>query len=56
MRVRLVGGVPHAAANETNRFERNGRMIKKLMMTVAMFAAAIGARAATETVGGYTWT
>ena len=31
-------------------------MTKKLMMLAATLAAAFGARAATETVGGYTWT
>ena len=30
-------------------------MTKKLMMLAAALAVAIGARAATETVGGYTW-
>ena len=30
--------------------------MKKLMMMVAAVAAAFGARAATETTGGYTWT
>ena len=31
-------------------------MTKKLMMLAATLAAAFGAWAATETVGGYTWT
>ena len=31
-------------------------MTKKLMMMVAAVAVAFGAWAATETVGGYTWT
>ena len=31
-------------------------MRKKLMMLFAAFAAAFGAWAATQTVGGYTWT
>ena len=31
-------------------------MAKKLMMMVAALVAAFGARAETETVGGYTWT
>ena len=31
-------------------------MTKKLMMFVAVVAAAFGAWAATETTGGYTWT
>jgi hypothetical protein len=31
-------------------------MTRKLMMMVATLAAAFGAWAATETVGGYTWT
>ena len=31
-------------------------MKTKLMMMVAAVAVAFGARAATETVGGYTWT
>lgn len=31
-------------------------MTKKLMMMVAAVAAALGAWADTETVGGYTWT
>ena len=31
-------------------------MTKKLMMFVATLAAAFGAWAETETVGGYTWT
>ena len=31
-------------------------MTKKLVMMVAALAAAFGARAETETVGGYTWT
>ena len=31
-------------------------MIKKLMMMVVAVAVAVGAWAATETVGGYTWT
>ena len=31
-------------------------MTKKLMMAIAALAAAFGAWADTETVGGYTWT
>ena len=31
-------------------------MTKKLMIVVAAVAAAFGARAETETGGGYTWT
>jgi hypothetical protein len=31
-------------------------MTKKLMMMVVAVAAALGAWAETETVGGYTWT
>ena len=31
-------------------------MIRKLMIAVAAVAAAFGAWADTETVGGYTWT
>ena len=31
-------------------------MTRKLMMAIAAVAAAVGAWAAMETVGGYTWT
>ncbi len=41
---------------ERNDFERNNGMNKKLMMLVTALAVAFGARAETETVGGYTWT
>lgn len=50
------GGRPATAAKET-RFERINEMDKKLlMMLAAALAVAFGARAETETVGGYTWT
>ena len=39
-----------------NQFERTAEMTKKLMMMFAAVAAAFGAWAETETVGGYTWT
>ena len=42
--------------SQEKRFERNAEMTKKLMILLAAVAAAFGAWAATETVGGYTWT
>ena len=44
------------AAPHGKRFERNNEMTKKLMVMVVAVAAAFGAWAETETVGGYTWT
>ena len=63
---RRVGrGVP-PSRKEKKQFERNNEMTKKLTMTarravrnlalLAAVAMAIGARAATETVGDYMWT
>ena len=63
------GEASRRAANEKKQLEGNIEMTKKLAMTVgtarravrnlallAAVAVAIGARAATETVGGYAWT
>ena len=53
---RRVGrGVP-PSRKEKKQFERNNEMTNKLMMLAAAVAVAIGARAETETVDGYTWT
>ena len=38
------------------QFERSAEMGRRLMMAVTTVAVAVGAWAATETVGGYTWT
>ena len=51
----VVRGVP-PSRKVTNQFEGNSKMKTKLMMMVAALAVAFGARAETETVGGYTWT
>ena len=47
----MVGrGVP--SSRKEKRFERDVEMIRKLMIAVAAVAAAFGAWADTETVGG----
>ena len=52
----MVGrGVP-PSRKEKEPIERTSEMKKKLMIVVAAVAAAFGAWADTETVGGYIWT
>ena len=56
--MRRSGRARRSAEPHRKQFERNAKMTRKLMMMVAAVAAlaAFGAWAATETVGGYTWT
>ena len=52
-----LGEASRRAASPKKQLERKKKMSKKLTMMLAMaVAVAIGARAATETAGGYTWT
>ena len=48
------GEASRRAAKRKRQFERTSEMTKKLLMMCAAVAVAIGARAETEAVGGYT--